>query len=76
MKIKYAMNVVECSDNDVIYGILETVGITPQEVQRKIFDIKNKFYDEHNDSWTIEDVFDKFPEEWEWEFIPTAIVEI
>ena len=59
---------VECSDYDEVYGILTVENVSAEEVQSKIYEIKNKFYDEGFDGWTIDDVLDEFPEEWEWSF--------
>lgn len=59
---------VECSDYDVVYGILTVENVSVQEVQNKIYEIKNKFYDEGFEDWCIDDVFEKFPAEWEWDF--------
>lgn len=60
--------VVECSDYDVIYGILTVENVSIDEVQEKIYEIKERFYNEGFDDWTIEDVFAEFPEEWEFTF--------
>lgn len=62
---------VDCSDHDAQYGILSVDNISLEEVQNKIYEIKRKFYEEGFDDWCIDDVFEKFPEEWEWNFIQT-----
>ena len=59
---------VECTDYDVIYGFLTVENVSPQEVQKEIYDIKKKFFEEGFGDWTIEDVLEKLPEEWEWNF--------
>lgn len=59
---------VECSDYDVQYGILTVEGVSAKEVQNKIYEIKNRFYDEGFNDWCVDDVLAEFPEEWEWEF--------
>ncbi len=59
---------VECSDHDVQYGILTVENVSVEEVQNKIYEIKNKFFDKGFEDWTIDDVFMKFPDEWEWSF--------
>lgn len=47
------------------YGGVLIVKDVPQEVvQEKIYDIKATL----GDDYTIEDVLDKFPEEWEWSY--------
>lgn len=58
---------VECSDHDVIYGILSVKNVGLEEVQKKIYEIKNdeKFLEENPD-WTISDVLERFPEDWKW----------
>lgn len=60
---------VECSDHDVIYGILSVKNVGLEEVQKKICEIKNdeKFLEENPD-WTIGDVLENFPEDWKWTF--------
>lgn len=60
---------VECSDYDTIYGILTVENATVKEVQDTIYEIKNKFYDEGFNGWTIDDVFMEFPDTWEWNFV-------
>ena len=60
---------VECSDHDYQYGILIVENVSVKEVQDKIYEIKNKFYDEGFGNWYIDDVFKEFPEEWKWEFV-------
>ena len=62
-------NLVECSDHDVIYGILSVKNVGLEEVQKKIYEIKNdeKFLEENPD-WTISDVLERFPEDWNWVF--------
>ena len=62
---------VECSDYDVQYGILTVNNVSIEEVQNKIYEIKRKFSDEGFYDWCIDDVFEKFPEEWEWEYTQT-----
>ena len=42
-----------------------------ETVQQKIYEIKNKFYEEGFNDWTIEDVLAKFPTEWDWEYNQT-----
>ena len=60
---------VECSDYDTIYGILTVENKTVKEVQEKIYEIKNKFYDEGFNDWTIDDVFMEFPDTWVWDYV-------
>lgn len=64
------IKVVECSDHDEVYGILKVENVSVNDVQQKIYEIKNdeKFLEECPD-WTIEDVFSEFPSEWKWDFI-------
>lgn len=56
---------VECSDHDYDYGILHFKNASLDEVQKKIYEIKAQFYDDDFDDWTIDDVLEEFPEEWE-----------
>lgn len=59
-----SMLVVECSDNDYMYGTLQVDdSITQEEMQEKINQIKRELEDCDWD-WSIEDVFEKLPEEW------------
>ena len=41
---------------------------TSEKAVQKIYEIKNKFYEEDFDDWTIEDVLAEFPPEWNWEY--------
>ena len=59
---------VECTDYDVVYGILKVEAVDEETVQQKIYEIKNKFYEEGFNDWTIEDVLAEFPPEWNWEY--------
>ena len=60
---------VECSDYDVVYGILTVERVSTQEVQEKIYEIKNRFNDEGFYGWCIDDILAEFPEEWEWDYV-------
>ena len=62
-------NLVECCGHDYVYGILTVEEVSTEEVQKKIYEIKNdeKFL-KGNPDWTIDDVFEHFPKEWEWDF--------
>lgn len=59
---------VECTDYKMVYGILVVENASVKEVQEKIYEIKNKFYDEGFDDWTIDDVLNELPDDWEWDF--------
>lgn len=59
---------VECSDCNIIYGILSVKNISAKEVQKKIYEIKNKFYNKGFNDWTIDDVLNELPDDWEWDF--------
>lgn len=68
---------VECTDYDVVYGILEVKNVDENTVQQKIYEIKNRFYEEDFEDWTIEDVLEQFPSEWDWEYHQnSSIIEI
>ena len=58
---------IDCSDFE-FYGILEVKNVDEKTVQNKIIDIKEKFYEDGFEDWSIEDVLNEFPEEWEWEY--------
>ena len=62
---------VECTDYDTTYGILTVENASVDEVQDKIYEIKNRFYDDGFDDWCIDDVLNEFPEEWEWVYTRT-----
>jgi hypothetical protein len=62
---------VECTDYDTVYGILSVEAVDEEIVQQKIYEIKNKFYEEGFNDWTVEDVLEKFPPEWNWEYNQT-----
>lgn len=62
---------VECTDYDTVYGILSVEAVNEETVQQKIYEIKNKFYEEGFNDWTIEDVLAEFPLEWNWEYNQT-----
>jgi hypothetical protein len=38
------------------------------EVQAKINEIKEEFEKEGIDDWCVTDIFERFPENWNWEF--------
>ena len=59
---------VECTDYDTMYGILEVQEVSEEDVQDKIYEIKRQFVKDGVDDWTIEDVLENFPDEWMWEF--------
>lgn len=71
-------NLVECSDHDYTYGILVVENVSIEEVQQTICEIKKELYDNGIDDWCLDDVFEKFPENWEWDWEPGTdnIVEI
>lgn len=59
---------VECTDADYIYRILhfEDTNLTRIEIQDAIYDIKNKFYEDNFEDWTIEDVLIVLSEKYEF----------
>ena len=59
---------VECTDYDTVYGILTVENVSAQEVQHQIYEIKKRFHNEGNDCWSIDDVLEQLPEEWDWDF--------
>lgn len=68
--MKTIIKVVECTNHKDVYGFLIVKNAKKEEVQQKIYDIKNS--DENifvNSEWTIEDVFKRFPQKWDYKFI-------
>lgn len=59
---------VECSDYKTEYGILTVENASMEAVENKIYEIKREFVENGNDEWTLDDVFEKFPEDWTWNF--------
>lgn len=61
----FAMNLVDISDKNIIYGILicENDTITATIVQNKIYEIKELF-NKNGLEWIIEDVIKNIPTEW------------
>lgn len=59
---------VECSDYKTEYGILTVENASMEEVENKIYEIKREFNESGNDEWTLDDVFEKFPKNWKWNF--------
>ena len=60
---------VECCDYDVVYGILTVENVSVDTVQEKIYEIKNRFYDEGFDDWCIDVVLAEFPDGWDWDYV-------
>lgn len=68
--MKRIMKVVECCDHKEVYGYLEIEDVTENEVQEKIYEIKNnQEFQEECPDWCIEDIFDRFPDNWKWNYI-------
>lgn len=67
------IKIVECCDHKEVYGYLEIENVSVEEVQQKIYEIKNskEFLKECPD-WCIDDVFERFPAEWKWNFIQNS----
>lgn len=59
---------IDAVENNTVYGYLEVQDIEEEKVQDKIYEIKNRFYDGGFYDWTINDVLNEFPEEWNWNF--------
>lgn len=60
----FAMSLVDSSDRSMFYGMLicENNEVTGEKIQNKIYEIKDNCFRE--DEWTIEDIIEKFPQEW------------
>ena len=69
--MEYIFLLKDCCNNDCKYGFIKIQDVTPEEVQEMINSIKNddEFTKEFDGDWSIEDVFERFPDEWDWEFI-------
>lgn len=59
----------ECSDFDVTYGFITTDNedVTVEMVQNEICRIKGELADA---DWTVEDVIERLPAEWNCKFAP------
>lgn len=53
------VRLVECTDYDENYGILDIGDYSKKEIQNLIYDIKNEFDETGFDDWSIGDVFDE-----------------
>ena len=66
MEDKIIIKLVESTDNDVEYGALMMPENLVKTVQKEIYDIKQSFYEEEFDDWSVEDVLErlrkKYPE--------------
>jgi len=68
--MKNYIKLVECTDEDEVYGLLIIEDVSAEIVQDKIYEIKNSDEDVFKKgNWCIEDVIERFPEEWEYEFV-------
>ena len=59
---------IDAVENDTVYGYLEIHGVEKEVIQDKIYEIKNRFCDKAFNDWSIDDVMNEFPEEWDWKF--------
>ena len=59
---------VECTDSGNLYGILIVAEVDEIKVQSNINEIKRGFEEEGFTDWTIEDILEAFPSEWNWSF--------
>ena len=60
----------ECTDFDVIYGVIMLdVKHDIKDFQQAIYDTKNGFYGSGFDSWCIEDVFEELYKNFDFEYI-------
>lgn len=69
--MEYIVLLKDCCDDDCVYGFIKIKDVTPEEVQEMINSIKKdeEFQKEFDSDWCTEDVFERFPDEWDWEFI-------
>lgn len=74
---KTAFTLVECTDNNVIYNILVfNEYVEKRTIQRKIDEIKNKYYEAGKDDWTTEDVFAELSQIYDFETFSYEQLEI
>lgn len=72
-----AFTLVECTDNNVIYNILVfNEYVEKKVIQRKIDEIKNKYYEAGKDDWTTEDVFAELSQIYDFEVFSYEQLEI
>lgn len=73
LEIMNIMTLNECTDYDMEYGYLvcENDEISVDEIQDKINEIKNKFYDDGYEDWDIEEVIENMPNEWKVSYFDT-----
>ncbi len=64
-----AVRLVECTDIDCCYGFLLFENATVEDMQNKIYEIKDDFYERDFNSWTIDDVINELPSEWNVQYI-------
>ena len=62
------VRLVDCCDHDCQYGFLTLENVSLEEVQNKIYEIKKGFYKKEFYDWTLDDLFEEFPEEWKWDY--------
>ena len=67
------MTLNECTDYDMEYGYLvcENEEISTDDIQDKINEIKNKFYNDGYEDWDIEEVIENMPREWKVSYFDT-----
>lgn len=82
------VRIVECTDSDVHYGFLvvkSKKGLSAKNIQDKIDNIKSKFVDPDNvknpddiawDEYTVQDIIDRLPAEWDVDFYEDNSVEM
>ena len=56
---------VDCIDSGTTYGTLRFKTATAEEVQAEIYAVKSRYANNGNDEWTIWDVIDEMPSEWD-----------
>lgn len=61
--------IVECTNYKTVYGILTVEDVEVEAVQDMIYKIKRELNDEIDLAWCIDDIFERFPDDWVWSFI-------
>lgn len=62
------VRVVDSCSDKTCYGTLVVSNVSRLAIQMKIWEIKEKFLKEGFDDWNVEDVFNEFPYDWDWDF--------
>jgi hypothetical protein len=64
------VKVVDAEDRNDVYGLLtvKAPNVSVADVRAIIYEIKDKFRADGNDEWCATDIFELFPDDWDWSF--------